>query len=130
MTAAETGDKRVPPWRGGFGWLWSAAVLPGFGDALPAAALPLLAASLTGEPLLIAAVSACGYLSWILFGLLGGAIADRVDQRRAMWTVDTARAPLAAAFFVLPVTALIPAHRPETPVAGHGESVATAPPVH
>jgi MFS family permease len=73
-------------------------VLSSFGDALRTAALPLLAASLTDRPLLIAAVSACGYLPWIIFGLLGGAIADRVDQRRAMWTVDTARALLVAGF--------------------------------
>ncbi|MCS0603283.1 MFS transporter [Streptomyces sp. LP11] len=96
--AIETGEGRAPAWRGGFGLLWSAAVLSSFGDALRTAALPLLAASLTDRPLLISAVTACGYLPWILFGLLGGAVADRVDQRRAMWTVDGVRALLVAAF--------------------------------
>lgn len=89
-----------PAWRGGFGRLWSAAVLSGFGDALRTAALPLLAVSLTDDPLLIASVTACGHLPWILFGLLGGAVADRVDQRRAMWAVDTARALLVGGFAV------------------------------
>ncbi|HZX38140.1 MAG TPA: MFS transporter, partial [Streptomyces sp.] len=78
--------------------LWSAAVLSSFGDALRTAALPLLAATLTDEPLLIASVTACGYLPWLLFGLLGGAVADRVDQRRAMWTVDVVRGLLMAGF--------------------------------
>ncbi|EYT80477.1 MULTISPECIES: MFS transporter [unclassified Streptomyces] len=89
-----------PAWRGAFGRLWSAAVLSSFGDALRTAALPLLAASLTDDPLLIASVTACGYLPWIVFGLLGGAVADRVDQRRAMGAVDAVRALLVGAFAV------------------------------
>nr|WP_308405997.1 MFS transporter [Streptomyces sp. TML10] len=72
-----------------------------FGDALRTAALPLLAVSLTDEPLVIASVTACGYLPWLLFGLFGGALADRVDQRRAMWLVDTVRGLLVAGFAVV-----------------------------
>ncbi|MFE9887405.1 MFS transporter [Streptomyces scopuliridis] len=98
MTAIEAVEVRTPAWRGGFGRLWSAAVVSRFGDALRTAALPLLAASLTDDPLLIASVTACGYLPWLLFGLLGGALADRVDQRRAMWSVDLVRGALMAAF--------------------------------
>ncbi|MER6350133.1 MFS transporter [Streptomyces sp. NPDC001595] len=100
MARAETADVAVPLWRGGFGRLWSAAVLSSFGDALRTAALPLLAVTLTDEPLLVAAVTACGQLPWLVFGLLGGAVADRVDQRRAMWTVDAVRGLLVAAFAV------------------------------
>ncbi|MFF4351989.1 MFS transporter [Streptomyces sp. NPDC001530] len=98
MAATGLVGVRAPVWRGGFGRLWSAAVLSSFGDALRTAALPLLAASLTDSPLLIASVTACGYLPWIAFGLLGGAVADRVDQRRAMWTVDAVRALIMAGF--------------------------------
>ncbi|WP_210587564.1 MFS transporter [Streptomyces sp. GESEQ-35] len=98
MATVEAGDECAPVWRGGFGRLWSAAVLSSFGDALRTAALPLLAATLTDRPLLIAAVTACGYLPWIVFGLLGGAVADRVDQRRAMWMVDAVRGLLVACF--------------------------------
>ena len=103
MTTASTtrpAVRAVPAWRGGFGRLWTAAVVSKFGDALRAAALPLLAASLTDDPLLVASVTACGYLPWLLFGLLGGALADRVDQRRAMWAVDLVRGGLVAAFAV------------------------------
>ncbi|MBD0709213.1 MULTISPECIES: MFS transporter [unclassified Streptomyces] len=88
----------APPWRGGFGRLWTAAVVSRLGDALRAGAMPLLAASLTDDPLLIASVTACGFLPWLLFGLLGGAVADRVDQRRAMWAVDLLRGVLLAGF--------------------------------
>jgi MFS family permease len=88
----------APAWRGGFGRLWSAAVVSRFGDALRNTALPLLAVRLSDEPLVIASVTACGYVPWLLFGLLGGAVADRVDQRRAMWAVDTVRGLLVASF--------------------------------
>ncbi|MCT7352851.1 MFS transporter [Streptomyces sp. 15-116A] len=100
MTTIEAAGTCAPAWRGGFGRLWAAATLSSFGDALRTAALPLLAVTLTDEPLLIASVTACGYLPWIVFGLLGGAVADRVDQRRAMWTVDVLRGLLVAAFAV------------------------------
>ncbi|MFH8622322.1 MFS transporter [Streptomyces vietnamensis] len=102
MTATEAvgGTEAVPAWRGGFGRLWTAAVVSRFGDSLRTAALPLLAASLTDDPLLIASVTACGFLPWLLFGLLGGAVADRVDQRRAMWAVDLVRGGLVAAVAV------------------------------
>ncbi|MGR8011217.1 MFS transporter [Streptomyces hypolithicus] len=94
-----TVDKaQAPAWRGGFGRLWTAAVVSRFGDSLRTAAMPLLAASLTSDPVLVALVSAGGYLPWLLFGLLGGAVADRVNQRRAMWSVDLVRAALMAAF--------------------------------
>ncbi|MGY0062721.1 MFS transporter [Streptomyces sp. LZ34] len=105
MTTVEAGEQgagRAVPlaWRGGFGRLWGAAVVSRFGDALRGAALPLLAVSLTDSPVLVSLVTACGFLPWLLFGLLGGAIADRVDQRRAMWAVDVARGVLMAAFAV------------------------------
>ncbi|WP_093801394.1 MFS transporter [Streptomyces sp. Wb2n-11] len=100
--AAQSGAEEAPApaWRGGFGRLWTAAVVSKFGDSLRTAAMPLLAASLTSDPVLVALVTACGYLPWLLFGLLGGAVADRVDQRRAMWAVDLVRAALMAAFAV------------------------------
>ncbi|MEU8888333.1 MFS transporter [Streptomyces sp. NPDC048442] len=97
---AVQGEERAPAWRGGFGRLWSAAVVSKFGDSLRGAAMPLLAASLTSDPVLVSLVTACGFLPWLLFGLLGGAVADRVDQRRAMWTVDLLRGVLMAAFAV------------------------------
>ncbi|MGW0880713.1 MFS transporter [Streptomyces sp. NPDC002671] len=98
MTAADGADAGAPAWRGGFGRLWTAAVISRFGDALRTSALPLLAVRLSDDPFVIASVTACGYVPWLLFGLLGGAVADRVDQRRAMWAVDTVRGLLVAGF--------------------------------
>ncbi|MGW7416479.1 MFS transporter [Streptomyces sp. NPDC054863] len=100
MAAVQAVEEQAPAWRGGFGRLWSAAVVSRFGDSLRGAAMPLLAASLTADPVLVSLVTACGFLPWLLFGLLGGAVADRVDQRRAMWAVDLLRGVLMAGFAV------------------------------
>lgn len=98
MTTVEAAGKAAPAWRGGFGRLWTAAVVSRFGDALRTSALPLLAVRITDAPLAVASVTACGYVPWLLFGLLGGAVVDRVDQRRAMWAVDTVRGVLVGGF--------------------------------
>lgn len=98
VQAVPAGEGAALAWRGGFGRLFSAAVVSRFGDSLRGAAMPLLAVTLTSDPVPVALVSACGFLPWLLFGLVGGAIADRVDQRRAMWAVDLVRGLLMAAF--------------------------------
>jgi hypothetical protein len=50
-----------------------------------------VAATLTHEPLPVSAVMFAEWLAWLLFGLLAGALLDRWDRRRVMWTVDAAR---------------------------------------
>ena len=83
-----------------FGRLWGAAAVSNLGDGIRDAAFPLLAASLTGDPLLVAGVAAAGRLPWLVFGLLSGAIVDRVDRRRLMVRVDAFRALLMGALAV------------------------------
>jgi MFS family permease len=75
----------------GFAKLWGATAVSNVGDGVYATALPLLAASLTRDPLLVSLVSFAEWLPWLLFGLLSGALLDRWDRRRLMWTVDAAR---------------------------------------
>ena len=55
-------------------------------------ALPLLAAAITRDPALVAAVSLAGRLPWLVLSLVSGALVDRVDRRRMMGTVDVVRA--------------------------------------
>ncbi|MCG5467670.1 MFS transporter [Micromonospora sp. LAH09] len=83
-----------------FRLLWSAAVSSRFGDALRTPALALLAATVTRDPRVIAAVTVAGQLPPLLFGLLGGVYADRWDRRRTMALVDGARAVVVAALAV------------------------------
>lgn len=64
--------------------LWGAATVSNLGDGARLAALPLLAAALTREPTAVAGVAAAQRLPWLLFALVGGALADRFDRRRLM----------------------------------------------
>jgi len=74
-----------------FHQVWAAITISSLGDGMRFVALPLLAAQLTGDPRQIAAVSLAEQVPWLLLGLLSGALADRFDRRRILWTVDTAR---------------------------------------
>jgi MFS family permease len=71
--------------------LWCASAISNVGDGVRLTALPLLAATLTREPSLVAGVSLAGSLPWLLFALLAGAIADRHDRRVLMWRVQVFR---------------------------------------
>ncbi|MGK5677197.1 MFS transporter, partial [Micromonospora sp. URMC 106] len=62
----------APPLGRDYRLLWSAAVSSRLGDALRTPALALLAATLTRDPRVIAAVTVAGQLPPLLFGLLGG----------------------------------------------------------
>ncbi|MEU9125117.1 MFS transporter [Streptomyces sp. NPDC048506] len=89
-----TSDVRKLPT--GFGRLWTAQTVSSLGDGVSHAALPLLALTLTRDPMALAVVTAAGTLPWLLFGVLGGALVDRWDRRRTMWVTDAARAVLLA----------------------------------
>ncbi|WP_433536346.1 MFS transporter [Micromonospora sp. CA-249363] len=83
-----------------FRLLWSAVVASRFGDALRTPALALLAATLTRDPRVVAAVTVAAQLPPLLFGLLGGVYADRWDRRRTMAGIDGVRAAVVAAVAV------------------------------
>jgi MFS family permease len=86
---AET--KRLPRLSG---WrrMWLAAIASSLGDGMvESAALPLLAAALTRNPVLISAVFFASRLPWLVLGLVSGAVVDRGDRRRIMVRADVAR---------------------------------------
>lgn len=74
--------------------LWSATALSNLGDGIRLAAFPLLAATLTHDPMLIAGVVVAGQLPGLLLGLTAGSLADRFDRRRLIIAVDAARLAL------------------------------------
>jgi MFS family permease len=80
-----------------FGKLWTASAVSTLGDGITVTAGPLLAATLTRDPLLIGVVGAASFAPWLLVGLVSGALVDRLDRRRVLWTVDLARAAVLAA---------------------------------
>ena len=63
---------------------WSAAALSNLGDGARFAALPLLALTLTDDPVAIGLVVAILRVPWVVIGPLGGVFVDRVDRRRLM----------------------------------------------
>lgn len=73
-------------------WLLASSTVSNLGDGIGKVAFPLLAATLTRDPVLIAGLSATQFLPWLLFAVLAGALLDRVDRRRAMIVANVARA--------------------------------------
>lgn len=75
----------------GFWTLFSASFLANLSDGIFQIALPLLAVSLTTEPGRVAGVAVASRLPWLVFALIAGALADRLDRRRTMVLVDAGR---------------------------------------
>ncbi|MFC7545876.1 MFS transporter [Plantactinospora sp. GCM10030261] len=81
--------------------LWTASTVSGLGDGVFVAVLPLLAATMTSDPRLIAGITAWGTLPWLLTALPAGAIADRVDGRRSLIIVEVCQALLVGTLAVV-----------------------------
>jgi len=90
-----------------FRWLLSATVVNNIGDGIGISAGPLLVASLTRDPFLVSLALLSGYLPFILFGILGGAVADRLDRKRMVVVVDLARAFVLALLVATIVTGTV-----------------------
>ncbi len=88
------------PLGNGFRLLWTSSGLSNLADGTLKVALPLLAIRVTDSPTLIAGLAFALTLPWLLFALPAGALADRVDRRRAMVLANTLRAALLAGLAV------------------------------
>ncbi|GAA0929879.1 MFS transporter [Nonomuraea longicatena] len=71
--------------------LWAASAVSNLGDGITLAAGPLLVASLTGEPLLVAGAAFAQQLPWLLVAPLSGVYVDRLDRRRLIIVVNVLR---------------------------------------
>ncbi len=78
-----------------FSRIWSASLITNLVDGVLRLAAPLLAVSLTEDPILIGALSALGLLPWLFFAIPIGALVDRVDRRRALVLGNSLRAVIA-----------------------------------
>ncbi len=79
-----------------FRWLVASSWTTNLGDGLMMAAGPLLVASQTRNPVLVAASAMAFQLPWLVFGLVAGAMADRLDRRLLVMAMDAARAVVLA----------------------------------
>jgi predicted MFS family arabinose efflux permease len=76
----------------GFRWLIASSWVSNLGDGIAIAAGPLLVASMTHDPILVALAALLQWLPPLVFGLYAGALADRRDRRLIIVTVDLLRA--------------------------------------
>jgi MFS family permease len=98
-TTDSTEPKRAPL-GSGFPLLWTSSGLSNLADGTGKVALPLLAIRFTDSPTLIAGLAVALTMPWLLCALPAGALADRVDRRRAMVFANTLRAALLAGLAV------------------------------
>lgn len=78
--------------------LWSASAVSNVVDGLLKTSVPLLAATLTHDPLLIALLSALVMLPWLLFAIPIGGLVDRVNRRQMLVVANSIR--MSATFFL------------------------------
>jgi len=89
---SRVGEALVPARLGRrFRWLLASSSVSNVGDGIALAAGPLLVASQTRDPLLVAMATLLQQLPWLLFGLFAGALADRLDRRVLVVTADLLR---------------------------------------
>ena len=88
----------------GFRWLLASSWTSNLGDGIAIAAGPLLVASQTEDAFLVALAALVQWLPPLLFGLFAGAVADRLDRRLIVVTVDLARTVVLVALCATIVT--------------------------
>lgn len=72
-----------------------------FGNAILRFALPLYLLRETGSSALFGAVTACSFIPMILLSLVGGVLADRINKRNIMVTLDFTTAVIILVFYFL-----------------------------
>src|SRR4051812_24995656 len=90
-----------------FRWLVGSSWTSNLGDGIGLAAGPLLIASQTQDPLLVALAALLQRLPWLLFGLYAGVLADRMNRRDLVVAVDLMRAAVLAALMATIVSGQI-----------------------
>ncbi|NKZ00120.1 MFS transporter [Nocardiopsis alborubida] len=89
---------------GVFHRFWAAGTLTNLGDGMLATALPLIAATLTHDPLAVSGLVVARFLPWLLVAPFSGVLLDRVDRLRAMTVSSTVAAIAVTALAVLVAT--------------------------
>ena len=94
-------DVAVPPRLGrSFRWLLSATLVNNAGDGVVVAAGPLLVASQTRDPFLVSLALFFDYLPGLLFGIIAGGYADRVERRRMVVIANILRSVVLAVLVI------------------------------
>lgn len=87
-----------------FATLWSASAFSNLADGVGRTAVPLIATTLTRDPLAISVVTALAYVPWLVFGLPAGVLVDRCDRRKVMALANALRGAVALMLAVITVS--------------------------
>ncbi|RYB95386.1 MFS transporter [Nocardioides oleivorans] len=88
----------------GFRWLVGSSWVTNLGDGMMIAAGPLLVASQTRNPVLVSSAMLALTAPWLVFGLLAGALADRLDRRLVIMAANAVRGTVLAGLVVVIMT--------------------------
>ena len=101
--------RRIPPTRMGadFHRFWAAGTFTNLGDGLLSTALPLIAATLTHDPLAVSGLVVARFLPWLVIAPFTGVLLDRVDRLRAMFAANALAATIVAALAVTVATSTV-----------------------
>lgn len=89
---------------GRFTALLTSTAFANLGDGVVQTGAPLIAITLTRSPAQVSLLTAAAWLPWLVLGIPGGALVDRVDRRHAQMTALLGRTVLLAAGAVLAAT--------------------------
>jgi MFS family permease len=96
---------RVPeapqPLGGKFWRLFTSSGISNLADGIAIGAVPLLAATMTRDPVVISGLVTLQFLPWLLFAALAGALVDRWDRKVTMAATNLVRASLFATVALL-----------------------------
>src|SRR2546426_10991670 len=104
MQANNSTGKQASRLNSDFWKYWTGQTISNLGSSITLFALPLLVYKLTGSAINLGITTAAEFTPYLLFGLILGAWADRVDRKRMMIATDIARALVVAS---IPLSAAI-----------------------
>lgn len=90
-----------------FNKIWSASLASNIADGILKTAAPLLAATLTKDPVIISLLAALVMLPWLLFAIPIGGLIDRMDRKLAIAIANATRLLLGAALTIFVATGSI-----------------------
>jgi predicted MFS family arabinose efflux permease len=90
-----------------FRWLLASSWASNVGDGIALAAGPLLVASQSRDPLLVALAALLQRVPWLVFGLYAGVLADRLDRRTIVVVVEVLRSIVLVALAATIVTGAV-----------------------
>lgn len=87
--------------------LWTSTVSANLADGIVSVAVPLIAIGLTRSPAEIAAVTVAARIPYLVVGLIAGGLADRLDRRWTMLSVQVLRFTVISALAVLALAGVL-----------------------